>query len=357
MNSVVNNQPNVKSDAFHDLGGHGGREARRAGRRNRNRINAIIGDCGRWGYVRECDNRHIVATRLLCGFEWCSTCGQKGSRVHKQRIARQLKRVLKAERVGYFVFTVPESIRWYYSTPERLSKLNTRILGIVKYVLGDDIRYISRWHFKGDRNKKKYYPHLNVLVNAGYLSETQLDNIKWLYREVLRSDTGYDGDVVVVDYQYVEGYSKKSLRKKYHMIEYIMRATATRDFVVDNPELNEIMRRTSCDGILPFDFRQRFYDFRNVRISRGWDVIDAMDVPEVDGFLEKLREWKDMHGFLRMESGVCPICGAHTESEGVWNFGSRYWERCNEIGCGVYEVPYDVYVLVQANTTGGCRGP
>jgi hypothetical protein len=353
MNDIAHNQGSVKSDAFHDLGGHGGREARRAGRRNKCRRNAILGNCGNWGGVRECDNHHLTAVRFMCGYEWCPTCGQKGSRVHKQRIARELKRVLKVRKLGYFVFTIHESIRWYYSTPERLSKLASKILGIIRYVLGDDVKYLARWHFRGDKNRKKYHPHLNVLVNDGYINEVQLENIKWLYAEVLRDDTGYEGKVDV-NYQYKEGYSKKALRWKYHTIEYVMRPTATRDFVLNNPELDEIMRRTSCDGLIPIDFRERFYNFRNIRVSRGWKEIEEVDAPEVDEFLERLREWKDMHGFLRMESGVCPICGAHTRSEGIWDFGG-YWERCREVGCGVYEIPYEVYTIVQSNRY--ARGP
>jgi hypothetical protein len=112
--------------------------------------------------------------------------------------------------VGYFVITCPLELREKWKNKEVLN-------AVVRYIR----RMLERegfpcgywkWHFAGDENPGKWYPHLNILVPGGYLTPEKLERIKRLIYEHL--------GIKVVYYEYAT-----EPERIIHMVYYITRPT------------------------------------------------------------------------------------------------------------------------------------
>jgi len=164
------------------------------------------------GTCMDCGRVHII--KNPCKREWCPDCGVPGSAYHMYLFAKALGYAKEMWRqsgaVGYLVITCPLELREKWKDKEVLNK-------VVRYIQrmlareGFPFGY-SKWHFAGDENPGKWYPHLNVLIPAGYLKPEKLERIKKLIEKHL--------GVKVVHYEYA-----KDPERIIHMVYYITRPT------------------------------------------------------------------------------------------------------------------------------------
>ena len=262
--------------------------------------------CPGFYIATECQNGHRFAKKLVCGKEFCPTCGAEWSDAHKRRFSRWLPKAEQMTTMGYFVFTLPLEARDRYRTKEALNELTKEITGGDKSrkivgILKDEGfgRGLVRWHWFGGRGNI-FHPHLNVLVEAGKISKDQLQRIKARYAQVLGVP------VAVVNYSYV-----RSQKRMVHRLKYITRAT-----FIDrrwDPKMAE-----------------ELFNFRNQRTWGEWKGPQAWEL---------VGEAKYQH-IEDLESGICPVC---REPLGKWSRAIPVclleMERPTDIGAGYYRLP------------------
>ena len=255
-----------------------------------------------WFVVGECENGHRFAKELACGKEWCRVCGEDGSMAHNRRLARWLPKIQEFEASGYFVFTIPEELRAKYRTKKALAGLGHRIQELLRsygYARG-----LRRWHFFGDRSVK-YHPHLNILVDGGYLSREKLKAIKRDYARIL------DCQVVDVHYHY-----RRSPAEQVHTLKYVTRATF-RDYKW-NIELAMSLR-----------------GFRNMCVwGRGlWTGAPCWFLSEKAGI-----EGLDVESVNKLATGVCPVCSKPLLWGKALPFGLLGLVEKKSLGAGYYRL-------------------
>lgn len=146
-------------------------------------------NCGdsseQWFIPGICDNGHRIVKMIACGKEWCPVCNQIGSIAHNRRYVRWLTKIMQFKKMRYIVFTIPEDLRPQYRTKAALTKLGRQAQELLKS-LGYS-RGLRRWHWFGDRSHK-WHPHLNVLVEGGYMPAEMLAAIKCGWSKILGTD-------------------------------------------------------------------------------------------------------------------------------------------------------------------------
>ena len=270
-----------------------------------------IPECAKWALIGDCPNPNCPdhqqgkskAKLILCGKEWCSVCGANRSWIHNRRIARLLWRAQQMEKMGYFVIEWPIKSRYKLRTKQALSDIGKRIKGAMQ-ALGYE-RGLRRWHFFGDSGIR-YNPHLNVLVDDGYLSKQRLDEIKSYLRTVL------DEPQLIVNYSF-----RISTAEKMHTLRYVTRAT-----FLDQ----------SWDCALAASL----YGFQNTQYWGSKEVWSDDPVWILD---EKGNDDMDLTKIEKLERGLCPCCNEPL----IWSkpvplvlieaFGGKH------IGAGFYELP------------------
>lgn len=238
--------------------------------------------CAQWAVLGKCANGHQWAKELVCGREWCPTCGQDDSVAHKRRTARWTPRAQQIASMGYLVITIPPSARWQLTHPAHLRFATKALLDVLRghrtkherRVDGYWPRGLARWHWFGEK-PGIFHPHLNVLVDGGYLPRHTLRQLK---RDLAKAVKQRD---LVVYYQY----SRKPA-KKAHWTRYVNRPTFT-------------------DRSWAPDFIETLYNFHS---SRSW------------GKWEGQQLWGDSdphhnHDSIiaALETHTCPICHSPVE--------------------------------------------
>lgn len=159
-----------------------------------------------------CGRVHII--KNPCKREWCADCGTPGSAYHHYLFAKALGYALEMWRqagaVGYLVITCPLELREKWKDRKVLSAVVEYIRRMLERE-GFPYGYY-KWHFAGDENPGVWYPHLNILIPAGYLTPEKLERIKRLIEKHL--------GVKVVHYEYA-----KEPARVIHMVYYITRPT------------------------------------------------------------------------------------------------------------------------------------
>ena len=179
--------------------------------------------CPSWGVVGECEHGHYFAKELICNREWCPECGGDGGKAHQRRKASWLPRARQMRRMGKFVVTIPPELRDGYRDPRELANLGK---SLKRSFQGHGFeRGLRRWHFFGEDHPGQglqgdgfpvFHPHLEVIVEAGYLEPGKIEAIK----ESVATILGVDLTRVNVHYEYT-----RSRRKMLHMVEYTLRPT------------------------------------------------------------------------------------------------------------------------------------
>jgi len=231
-------------------------------------------DCAKYAITGECENGHTMAKVLLCGKEYCPTCGADGSWAHQRRQGLLLKRVRQMLEMGYFVVELPDDSRGKYRSKQALVRLRRLIVKALKQC--GYYRGVSRFHHYGEKRPGKWNPHLNVLVDGGYISRRKLDRIKSMLRQV----TGESK--LIVHYSFTN-----EVPKMRHIVRYVTRATF-------------------LDESWDYQMAAELYGFRNIT---AWGPRGSWDQEPVWGFDADTIEGKQISTVERLESGVCHKCG------------------------------------------------
>jgi hypothetical protein len=214
---------------------------------------------------------------LFCGREWCPFCGQEWSPAHQRRFSRWLQKGFQMTSMGYFVFTLPVEQRGKYRTKKALSQLGHDIQELLKrygYKRG-----LRRWHYFGDKSPE-YHPHLNVIVDGGWLAPDSVKEIRREYAVLLGVN------IVDVFYRY-----RKTAVAKTHCLKYVTRATFK-----------------DCEW--DYELATNLRGFVNmVSWGRGkWNMPAAWSLDDLKGEARKEIEGVDIKAVNSLESGECPKC-------------------------------------------------
>ncbi len=267
-------------------------------------INSFSGAvCGAWAVIAECSSHlHHFAKKIVCGKEWCPDCGQNRSPAHNRRIARVLPKALQIASMGYFVIEFPDRYRKVVSYAYSKRALQAASKAIVDTLAGKRCgrkgrvggyfnRGLLRWHWFGDEVEGKYNPHANVLVDAGYIANEQLETIKAALRSALHCDD------LIVNYSFAD-----TPGMMFHKVAYVTRATFLKK------EWSPYMAA-------------QLFNFRNMRWWGKWAKVDEvtgkLPAESIMWSVEQAEaEGEDAEGLLsvsKLSSGVCPDCGLPLE--------------------------------------------
>jgi len=182
-------------------------------------------NCPSWALVGECQEGHHYAKELICGREWClpSGCGGNNGKAHQRRKAGWLPRATQLQEMGYFVITIPPELRDRFRQLPELRAFGKAMKRVMKYQ--GFARGLRRWHWFGEDHPGHglqgdglpvYHPHLNMLVEAGWLPFSKLQAIRQAVATVL----GVDLARVNVHYEYAS-----SVAQMLHLVKYVLRPT------------------------------------------------------------------------------------------------------------------------------------
>jgi hypothetical protein len=260
-----------------------------------------------WFIPGECENGHRFAKELVCGKEWCSICGEDGSVAHNRRFVRWLPKVQQFELMGYFVFTLPESVRGKYRTKKALSRLGHQVQELLKSC--GYSRGLRRWHFFGDKSSK-WHPHLNCLTDGGFLPSEKLKAVKCDYAALLGVD------LADVNYHY-----RRSPGRMVHTLKYVTRATF-RDYEWD------------------IDMALELRGFRNMVVwGRGqWADAPAWCPDDLNVKFRAEVEGLDVEAIEMLAAGVCPVCGGGLTWGGALPIGLLDMVDKVSLGAGYYRL-------------------
>ena len=253
--------------------------------------NPLLPPCRSWGHFGRCEQEgHEIAHELICNREWCSEsgCGGNNGAAHQRRKAKWYPKARQLGSIGRFLFTLPVEVRGDYRTKAALGDLGIsfkRMMQRKGYKRG-----LRRWHLFGEDHDDwasggkapPFHPHLEVLVEAGHLSEGELDSIKASVARILKVGI----DRVNVYYRYAKA---KAIGRKCHFISYALRPTFT---------------NWEWDKELAYEF----IGFRNALSWGSWDSEPVWDVPVGRG-----REVPSPE-LMAIEAGYCP----HDGSRIIW---------------------------------------
>lgn len=264
-------------------------------------------DKSQWFVPAEDAAGHRFSKEIICGKEWCPRCGEDDSVAHNRRFARWLKKIQQMESVGYFVFTIPEDLRSKFRTREELARLGKQVQELLK--AHGHVRGLRRWHFFGDKSTA-WHPHLNVLVDGGFVSPEQLEGIKAEYAGILKAD------LAVVNYRY-----KGKPGKMVHTLKYVARATF-RDYRW-SPELAMELR-----------------GFRNmVSWGRGlWDNDPVWSLQDLKGKARASVEDLDVPAIESLAAKKCPDCGLPLKWDKPLPMGLLRMVEHQSLGAGYYRL-------------------
>lgn len=281
--------------------------------------------CGSSAILAECSQGdYHYAKVIYCGSEWCPKCGEDGSEIHQRRYAGYLKRIQKIALMGYFVIELPDRYRITTCyTQSDIKDFRQRVINCLGGVSqgrkgrvgGFFKRGVSRFHWFGDKNPGKYNPHLNILVDAGYLAKGQLKVIK----AALRAATGIPD--LIVNYRYTSKAAKMC-----HIARYVTRST---------------FRNIEWDMTLAHEL----YKFRNVTWWGSWKTDNVWNLEAGEG----------LAAVAEIQENKCPHCHSVLKQLGVSAKTGKpvYWSRpintkwldvwqAKELaGSGYYEIQHD----------------
>jgi len=170
------------------------------------------------GFIKgECKNGHRFAKAILCGKEYCPSCGENWSWVHQRRYYRWLPKLRTFNKVGYLVITLPMEIRAFFLDKHKLNEFRRYVIRLMKRNGYD--RGLCRWHWCGE-DGATWHPHLNLLFKEVWIEKEILVKLRELITAKLEMMTGRLISALVINYSY----SRNRLKHK-HWLRYVTRAT------------------------------------------------------------------------------------------------------------------------------------
>jgi hypothetical protein len=253
----------------------------------------VIGEC------KQCGARAIKV--IYCGKEWCSHCGQEGSPTHNDRYAKYLSRARQMQTMGYFVVEWPIKYRHVKNRVYSKTGLRHTTNKVVEILAGKRgykrnvegkrehgrvngyfSRGMIRWHFFGDKQIGKYNPHMNILVDAGFIEPDKLEEIK----AALRS--GLNCPDLIVNYSF-----RSTPAEMAHTCRYVTRPTF-HNYDWDSYIAKELFElRNENDTVIPFRNSRTWGDWKQPKI---WNTSETAVYEKID----KLRNRNE-----------CGKCGGH----------------------------------------------
>lgn len=91
-----------------------------------------IAQCGQAAMSGQCASGHQYLKAMLCNYEYCPTCGKRGSPMHMRRFARILPKGQQLTRQGYFVIEFQKRDRHKFLTKEALERAGRIIRGVLE---------------------------------------------------------------------------------------------------------------------------------------------------------------------------------------------------------------------------------
>ncbi len=172
------------------------------------------------------------------------------------------------------------------------------------------LRGLRRWHFFGDKSTR-YNPHLNVVIDAGYIPPSQLDTIKKAYSVLL--------GVKMADIHY---HFLETPGEKVHALKYITRAT---------------FRDYSWDPVLALELR----GFRNQLWwgYRRWDQEPSWSLDDLPGEQTIPQGILEPEAVASLENGECPRCGKPLDWSRVMLISALDTMEKQSLGAGYWELP------------------
>lgn len=226
--------------------------------------------CGRFALLGECVDGHKYAKSLDCNKEWCGVCKDSA---HGRRIARWLPKAQKIGVMGYLVVTFPEDKR-----PRDKKRLSWAAIQITRGLRRQGIRRgLRRWHYFGDKSDL-WNPHINFLLDSGYLSPHQLIKMKKMIRGVLGIPEA------VINYQFT-----REKKKIIHWLSYVTRPTFLKR------EWDEQMA-------------DELYNFRNAASFGKWLDENKWEISKKEEILGY---------YSKIANSICPICGKEIHWHGL----------------------------------------
>ncbi|MDD4987223.1 MAG: hypothetical protein PHQ43_15910, partial [Dehalococcoidales bacterium] len=297
-------------------------------------LEANCGDSeSQWFIPGTCSNGHRIAKVIACGKEWCPVCGEKGSIAHNRRFVRWLPKITQFKQMRYVVLTIPESLRSQYRTKAALTKVGRQAQDLLKSL--GYTRGLRRWHWFGDRSHK-WHPHLNILVEGGYMPAPVLAALKAGWAYILGAD------VVDVRVQY-----KKRPGDMTGCLHYVTRATF-RDYEWDIDMAKELkgFRNMVVWGQVAIDkVTEEPISWAGIPWAPVWQ-------PDSDGRKTAAGEALDVEAIEHIVEGTCPKCGAAIE----WGHslpGSLLERMSTEAyGAGYFNIVLNGHKVVRRLPTG-----
>lgn len=260
-------------------------------------------NCQYWGVVGECPNGHRFAVRLNCGRQWCPICREEAE---ARRVARWLPKVRQMSSVGYFVIPPPKQLAPLLRSKRRLKNFRNRVwraFAELGYARG-----LDSWHFFGDLSND-YFPHLNILVDGGWLEPEQLEDLKAKLREMIYSPRVRQRyhDKLDIHYEY-----RDTPAKIMHAVGYLCRATF-------------------LDKSWDEELAEELYGFHNYHTWGQWNQQPKWDEPDSD---------KHSPEIYCLAQGLCPTCKAKlTWARRPTTMPHLMAQGAVEIALGYYRLP------------------
>jgi len=262
-----------------------------------------------------CANGHRFAMKVYCGREWCQVCsgkweqGQAMKPGHARRFARWYPKAQQMAGVGYWTFTIPQELRAKYRTKKALGELAHDIQELLKS--WGFSRGLRRWHYFGDRSQE-WHPHLNCLVDGGFIDRRELRKLRREYSCLLGVK------LAIAEYHYFD-----SPGEKVHALTYVTRATF-------------------LDWRWDPDMARELKGFRNQLWwgSKQWHREPVWSLDDLPGEPEAGTSDVDTKAVASLEMGVCPRCGLPITWERFLPISVLPELGGRELGAGYWELPY-----------------
>jgi len=239
--------------------------------------------------------------------------------------------------VGYFVFEVPLVLRPYFLRVSALRDARRYLVRLIAREL--HTRGLSRYHWYGEGNgdefadtlskPAKFHPHLNMLIDHGFIGKKQLKRIrrlwsKWLYRYCGR----HYHKTAPVYYRYY-----RAPGKRYHLARYVSRPT---------------FKWLTESNV---DFAKELYSFNNQSwFGKFTDENKEEGLTRFNAWLATLKGGKrpvvEVQTQEMFNSNICPICRApltlhrYKNKEGKWGCAEKRddFVAIRDFGAGLYQV-------------------
>jgi hypothetical protein len=259
--------------------------------------------------------------QIVCGKEFCKTCGSDYSISHIRRIVRVLPKVMQMSEAGYMVITVPKELREKFKSKKNLNDFRNFIKRKLKrgysYRIthkgknfytqkGQVKRAFMRWHWCGE-DGLTFKPHLNILIDKSYIDSFYLSKLKIDLSNWFKNQFEMDYNPVAnIYYAYSSNKSQNGQRKVKHWINYITRSTAK--------NLTDIQSLETIHGYRNISYIGKFEKVKFESTSRAASIIN---------------------NGIDLETGEKIFWGAFLKPK---SFFTYYKHQAVDLGAGIYFV-------------------